>query len=154
MDPLNKAGFYAHDLWNIRYLPKFKWHHLTEKVAADARARQDKMRAELSQAKKETNFYMKKVDQAKAIEAMEERKRKRAEEGGSEAPAARGADKGTSEPGQKRRKAEAAPAPTEAAAGEGDGLAQVRRRFKQRKVARDRTTDSGTDDVLGMLGGR
>ena len=36
MDPLNKAGFYAHDLWNIRYLPKFKWHHLTEKVAAEA----------------------------------------------------------------------------------------------------------------------
>lgn len=21
---------YYHDMWNIKYLPKFKWHHLTE----------------------------------------------------------------------------------------------------------------------------
>eukprot|EP00966_Prymnesium_polylepis_P310925 7183578-Prymnesium_polylepis.1 len=46
MDPRSHRSFYASDLWNIRYLPKFKWNHLTEKVAADARARQDKMRAE------------------------------------------------------------------------------------------------------------
>jgi ESF2/ABP1 family protein len=27
---VNKKGsFYAEDLWNIKYLPKFKWHHLT-----------------------------------------------------------------------------------------------------------------------------
>ena len=37
----------------MRYLPKFKWHHLTEKVAAEGRARQEKMRAELSQVSRE-----------------------------------------------------------------------------------------------------
>ena len=29
-------GFYASDLWNIKYLRHFKWHHLTEKIGAHA----------------------------------------------------------------------------------------------------------------------
>lgn len=32
MDPGNKHGFYAEDLWNLKYLPKFKWDHLTERI--------------------------------------------------------------------------------------------------------------------------
>jgi hypothetical protein len=27
-----KRSYYAYDLWNIKYLPKFKWHHLTERI--------------------------------------------------------------------------------------------------------------------------
>jgi len=27
-----KRGFYYDDLWNIKYLPKFQWIHLTEKL--------------------------------------------------------------------------------------------------------------------------
>lgn len=31
---VNKKGnFYAEDVWNMKYLPKFKWHHLTERLA-------------------------------------------------------------------------------------------------------------------------
>ena len=37
------------------------------------------MRTEISQAKKEANFYLQNVEKAKAIEAMEERKRKRSD---------------------------------------------------------------------------
>jgi len=157
MDPQSHRSFYASDLWNIRYLPKFKWHHLTEKVAADARARQDKMRAELSQAKKETNFYLKKVDQAKAIDAMEERKRKRAEQSDDETVAAAGKKSsgkeagikvlGEQEPKQKQTET------TPAAVTESGNMGALRRRFKQRAVARDHSSH-GVDDVLGMLGGR
>ena len=32
-------SFYAHDLWNVKYLHKFKWHHLTEKMAYEQRVR-------------------------------------------------------------------------------------------------------------------
>ena len=46
-------SFYASDLWNLKYLHKFKWTHLTEKIAEDARVRSDKMRAELSQARRD-----------------------------------------------------------------------------------------------------
>lgn len=28
-----KGNFYSEDLWNLKYLPKFKWHHLTERLA-------------------------------------------------------------------------------------------------------------------------
>ena len=27
-----KRNYYHDDLWNIKYLPKFKWGHLTEKI--------------------------------------------------------------------------------------------------------------------------
>lgn len=44
-------SFYASDLWNLKYLHKFKWHHLTEKIAHESRVKQDKMRMELSQVR-------------------------------------------------------------------------------------------------------
>ena len=47
-------SFYASDLWNLKYLHKFKWTHLTEKIAEDARVRSDKMRAELGDTVRNT----------------------------------------------------------------------------------------------------
>lgn len=38
------------------------------------------MRTEISQAKKEANFYLQNVEKGKAIDAMETRKRKRADQ--------------------------------------------------------------------------
>ena len=29
-----RRSFHYEDLWNIKYLPKFKWHHLTQKIGA------------------------------------------------------------------------------------------------------------------------
>lgn len=136
MDPQDHRSFYGSDLWNIRYLPKFKWHHLTEKIAADARARQDKMRAELSQAKKETNFYLKAVDQAKALDAMKARKRKR-NEPTETSPAHVGGDESS-----------------QLSVGDLDSSSrmqnEMRRRFKQRKVARVASSE-GIDEMLGLL---
>ena len=28
----NKNSYYHDDMWNIKYLPKFKWNHLTERI--------------------------------------------------------------------------------------------------------------------------
>jgi ESF2/ABP1 family protein len=28
----SKKSFYHDDMWNIKYLPKFKWDHLTERI--------------------------------------------------------------------------------------------------------------------------
>lgn len=30
-----KRSYYHDDLWNIKYLPKFRWTHLTEKIGED-----------------------------------------------------------------------------------------------------------------------
>ena len=31
-----KSNYYHDDLWNMKYLPKFKWSHLTEKIGEQA----------------------------------------------------------------------------------------------------------------------
>jgi len=72
-----KKGFYADDLWTIRYLPKFKWENLTEKLAYDQRMRKEKMQMEIVQEKKKQEFYMEKLDLSKKLMKMEERKGKR-----------------------------------------------------------------------------
>ena len=162
-------GFYAHDLWNVKYLHKFKWAHLTEKMAYEARVRQDKMRAELAQAKKETSFYLQKVDQAKAIDAMEERKRKRQAEasgegGGSSLDGAAIADSPPKRKKSKRSEEDASVAAPKRGGGEGgtegsgeggaDGLQQVRRHFKQRKVVagmKAARASAADDSLLGSL---
>ena len=49
-------------------------------LAYEAAVRQQKMRTEMSQAKRETRFYMENVDKQKEFSAIEERKRKRGQE--------------------------------------------------------------------------
>lgn len=135
-------GFHAYDLWNIKYLHKFKWSHLTEKMAYEARIKRDKMLAELSAAKKESTFYLRKVEQAKAIDAMEERKRKRGGAASSDADAAAAA-------GGEAKRARGA-TPDEAA---DDAMQNVRRRFKQRKVAAGARVVRDTQLLGSLLGG-
>lgn len=72
------------DLWNIKYLPKFKWDHLTEEINYQKAVREQKLAAEVSAAKRERDFYLSRVDKAKAVEAIKERKKRKREEGGEE----------------------------------------------------------------------
>eukprot|EP00940_MAST-03C_sp_MAST-3C-sp2_P000493 g493.t1 len=76
-----KHTFYYDDLWNIKYLSKFKWTQLTEKLAYEKRVRQKRLETEISQAKRENAFYLKRVDEAKAIEHMEAKRKKKREDG-------------------------------------------------------------------------
>lgn len=69
-----KRSYYYDDIWNIKYLPKFKWNHLTEQLAYELKVKEQRMRNDLSQARKESKLYVKNVQKAKAIEAMEARK--------------------------------------------------------------------------------
>lgn len=76
----SKRSFHAEFTWNIRYLSKFKWQHLTEHKRQQDAARQGKMRTVVSQAKKESEMYMQKVDKAKMISAMENKKKEAQQE--------------------------------------------------------------------------
>ena len=42
-----KGSFFYDDIWNIKYLPKFKWENLTEKLEYDKKVREEKVRAEM-----------------------------------------------------------------------------------------------------------
>ncbi|XP_039064867.1 activator of basal transcription 1-like [Hibiscus syriacus] len=71
-----RSSFY-YDLWNIKYLSKFKWDDLTEEIAYKSAIREQKPALELSAAKRERDFSLSKVDQSRALSAIEERMKKK-----------------------------------------------------------------------------
>ncbi|WVZ13698.1 hypothetical protein V8G54_011264 [Vigna mungo] len=71
-----RSSFY-YDLWNIKYLSKFKWDDLTEELAFKKAIREQKLAVELSAAKRERDFYLSRVDQSRALNAIEERLKKK-----------------------------------------------------------------------------
>ncbi|XP_065206850.1 uncharacterized protein LOC135836141 [Planococcus citri] len=56
-------------IWNIKYLSKFKWVHLSERVAYERAVRKQRMRMEISQAKREAADFASKVDLSNKIKA-------------------------------------------------------------------------------------
>ena len=46
-------------------MPRFKWSHLTERLAYEKAVHQQKMRNEISQAKREAEFFKSNVEKAK-----------------------------------------------------------------------------------------
>ena len=77
-----KRSAHYGDLWVLKYLSKFQWSHLTEKVAYERRVKEQKLRLETMQARKETSAYKQLVETGKKIDKIEERKRRRADREG------------------------------------------------------------------------
>lgn len=78
-----KRSAHYGDLWVLKYLSKFQWSHLTEKVAYERRVKEQKLRLETMQARKETSAYKQLVETGKKIDKIEERKRRRADREGT-----------------------------------------------------------------------
>jgi len=78
----------AHDhLWNIKYLPRFKWVHLSERLAYESAVRQQRLRTEISQVKREAEHFKNSV-QIKRKKAKKEKETKSSHEDSSPAAAA------------------------------------------------------------------
>jgi ESF2/ABP1 family protein len=73
----HKRDYHYGDLWNLKYLSKFQWSHLTEKVAYERRVREQKLRVEMMHAKRENASYTQLVETGKKLDQIEQRKRKR-----------------------------------------------------------------------------
>ncbi|KAF9649310.1 hypothetical protein BDM02DRAFT_3094937 [Thelephora ganbajun] len=69
-----KGTRFRDDVWTMKYLPKFKWDMLTEQIAHEAAIHQAKLRAELSQSRKEQREYLKNVELARVLEKRTEKK--------------------------------------------------------------------------------
>lgn len=76
-----KRQRFASDLWCIKYLHRFQWTHLSERLAYEQTVLQQRLRTEVSQAKRETNFYLNNVDKG---EKMERQRKKRQRDGQQE----------------------------------------------------------------------
>lgn len=103
-----RSSFY-YDLWNIKYLSKFKWDDLTEETGTHLKnlvlpyfclqvttlllisntsqfaaykhaIREQKLALEISAAKRERDSYLAKVDKSRALNSIEERLKKVIEE--------------------------------------------------------------------------
>ncbi|KAH7831926.1 putative pre-rRNA-processing protein ESF2 [Monocercomonoides exilis] len=67
-----KKRFYAQDLWNIKYLPKFKWHHLTERIAVNRAEREALLRDRSTDIKKSVAYAQERIEKAKQQRSRKE----------------------------------------------------------------------------------
>lgn len=49
-------------LWHLKYLPKFQWSHLTERLAYEQATTQQRLKTEISQAKKEAQHFAEQLE--------------------------------------------------------------------------------------------
>jgi ESF2/ABP1 family protein len=111
-----KGSYYRDDIWTLKYLNGFKWHHLTEQIAAESAERSSRMMAELQREKKENKDFVHRVEKAKMLEGIQSKKAQKAstQDGAADA---------------------AAPTPT----GQGAGSEKARK-FQQKTLAKTKKT--------------
>ncbi|KYQ52291.1 Activator of basal transcription 1 [Trachymyrmex zeteki] len=66
-----KSKFYD-IMWNIKYLPRFKWVHLSERLAYERAVHKQRLLTEIAQAKREINFFSYNVDRSKKLRRKHE----------------------------------------------------------------------------------
>ncbi|KAK3353240.1 hypothetical protein B0T25DRAFT_206425 [Lasiosphaeria hispida] len=95
-----KGTYYRDDIWNLLYLSGFKWHNLTEQIAAENAERASRMRAEISKTTKENKEFVRNIDRAKMLDGMHAKaaaKQKKALDDGGDATAAAAQNNSTQE---------------------------------------------------------
>ena len=69
-----KRSRWREELWNIKYLHRFQWAHLNERLAYEKAVHSHRMRAEISQVKREANFL---IENAEKSARMKKQAKKR-----------------------------------------------------------------------------
>lgn len=79
-----RGSRFREDLWCIKYLGSaFKWSSLTERISYENAVREQKMRQEISHARREDKAFLGQVEKARVIKKIEEKKQDRIDRGTS-----------------------------------------------------------------------
>lgn len=151
-----RRSAHYYDLWCLKYLPKFKWDNLTEEINYQKAIKDQRLAAEVSAAKRERDFYLSRVDKAKAVDAILERKKRKKMEGdGGEGN--RNADKQQQAEGSAPAAADGGGSGKKDSRQGGDGVRTLRT-YGQRKVKADPVNDDDAPvvsrGVLEMIAGK
>ena len=65
-----KSSRFHDEMWNIKYLKGFQWSNLTEEAAYNRAVRQQKLRTEVSQARRLNQHYVRQAEQAVEMEKI------------------------------------------------------------------------------------
>lgn len=122
-----KGSYYRDDIWTLKYLNGFKWHHLTEQIAAESAERSSRMMAELQSGKKGNKEFVQRVERAKMLDGIQSKK----------------AQKGSTEDGEAES---SAPAPTSTVE---TTVSEKPRKFKQTSLAQKKATASAPPQKAG-----
>jgi len=74
---ITKGNTHYGDLWNMKYLKKFRWDILTEKVAYERRVREEQMKIDMMCVRKEHASYVEKVIIGNKMDMIEDRLHKK-----------------------------------------------------------------------------
>ena len=67
-----KRDALSDELWTFKYLHKFKWHHLMDKLHMKQKTREQQLKTTISQAQRENNFVMDSMIQSKRKKMRDE----------------------------------------------------------------------------------
>ncbi|OQR72129.1 pre-rRNA-processing protein ESF2-like [Tropilaelaps mercedesae] len=73
---------YYDALWSIKYLHRFRWPHLTERLAYEKAVKDQRLRTEIAQAKREASYYAKALE--RSIRLRKQRKQQVKDAGGED----------------------------------------------------------------------
>lgn len=72
-----KGNFYRDDIWTLLYLKGFKWHNLTEQIAAENAERSNRMMAEINRTTKENKEFVRNVEKGKMLDGIKTKREQR-----------------------------------------------------------------------------
>ncbi|XP_006658073.1 pre-rRNA-processing protein ESF2 [Oryza brachyantha] len=79
-----KRSPFFYDIWNIRYLKKFKWDDLVGEIAEKTHIREQKLSLEIAAAKKQRDHYLSNVEKSRTLKHIQERRKKKQKTEGAE----------------------------------------------------------------------
>lgn len=71
-----KSEFYDIS-WSLKYLPRFKWVHLSERLTYEKAVYKHRLQTEISQARKEANFFQHNLDKSEYQKKQKKSKTKK-----------------------------------------------------------------------------